>query len=134
MRRSLIIFFVCLFLLPLKVHAEVRTEYEEIPLLYKARATAYCLENKTCTGKDVREGICASGDPRYIGQTIIMYQRLPDGSVGDIIGIYECEDSGCSSHVIDVWCEAEDCQSFMDTVYRDGCQGKIWIQILNAKG
>lgn len=100
------------------------------PVLIKKRATAYCLKGITSTGTQVRSGVAASGDQELIGKTIVMYQRLPGDKVGKIIGIYQVEDSGCSKHVIDVWHEdLERCQQFMDTVYEDGCQGKIYIQI-----
>lgn len=112
-----------------------RTIYAKEPELLKRRATAYCLGGITCTGKEVRPGICASGDESLIGKTIIMYQRLPGNGIGKIIGIYEVEDSGCSDHVIDVWQQdLEDCQSFMNLVYEEGCQGKVWIQILEGIG
>lgn len=100
------------------------------PNLIKKRATAYCLDGKTYTGKEVRKGLVACGDKSLVGSTILMYQRLPNGDVGKLIGIYEVEDTGCSEHVIDVWQPKEECQSFMDKVYEDGCQGKIYIQIL----
>lgn len=109
-------------------------EYEEIPYMYKCRATAYCLDGHTCTGKDVREGICAAGNKDWVGKTVILYQRLPNGKVGEMIGIYEVEDSGCSEYVIDVWRSPEDCQDFMDRIYEDGCQGKVYVQVLEAVG
>lgn len=103
------------------------------PELIKKRATAYNLTGKTCTGKEVREGLAASSDKSLIGKTIIMYQRLPGNEVGEIIGIYEIEDTGdMSEHVIDVWSNVP--QSFMDRVYEDGCEGKVFIQIFEAEG
>jgi len=110
------------------------SEYEEIPYLYKKRATAYCLTGKTYTGKSVRKGIAACGDKRLVGKTCVMYQRLPDGSVGNLIGIYEIEDTGCSEYVIDVWMPSDECQDFMNKVYENGCQGKIFIDVLGADG
>lgn len=107
----------------------------EEPSLIKKRATAYCLKGKTCTGIEVRHGICATGDKELIGKTIILYQRLPGDEIGKIIGIYEVEDSGCSSNVIDVWQQdLEECQNFMNLVYEDGCQGKVWVQIFECCG
>ena len=100
------------------------------PELIKGHATAYCLEGITATGKEVRKGICATGRREWLGKTAIIYQRKPDGSIGQIIGIYEVEDTGCKESVIDVWCPKEECQDFMNRVYEDGCQGRIWIQIL----
>lgn len=105
------------------------------PELVEAKATAYCLQNKTASGEWVRDGICASGNPEYFGKLIIVYQRLPDGSVGELIGIYECKDKGCAKTVIDVWTEDIDkAQDFMDRVYEDGCKGNIYIQVLESDG
>lgn len=62
-----------------------------------------------------------------------MYQRLPSGAVGKMIGIYEIEDTGAmSENVIDVW--QQNSQAFMDEVYEDGCQGKVFIQVIDAQG
>lgn len=103
--------------------------------MVKMRATAYCLHGTTYTGKKTRKGIAATGNKDYLGMTAVVYQRLPDNQVGDLIGIYEIEDTGCKDTVLDVWCEDLDaCQEFMDTVYMDGCQGRVWIQIIDAKG
>ena len=104
------------------------------PNLIKADATAYCLPGKTASGTEVREGICAMSDPNLIGMTAVVYQRMPDGSIGSYIGTYEIEDTGCSDNVIDVWCTEEDCQGFMDSVNENGCKGKVYVQIVNAKG
>ena len=103
------------------------------PELIPKRATAYDLQGTTCTGKQVRDGIAASTEKYMIGKTIAMYQRLPSGSVGKLIGIYEVEDTGAmSTNVIDVW--ASDSQAFMNEVYKDGCEGKVFIQVIDAQG
>lgn len=111
------------------------------PTLIKGYATAYNgPTDTTCTGKPVHKGICG-GCQAYIGKTIILYQRLPDDEVGQILGIYECEDSGPGTdafregRLIDVWCEDMDaCQEFMNRVYEDGCQGHVWIEVIQADG
>lgn len=103
--------------------------------LIKAHATAYCLDGITATGSKVRSGICATGNKEWLGKTVVMYQRLPNGNVGKIIGIYEIEDTGCKPTVIDVWEQDLDkCQEFMNRVYEDGCKGKVYIQIIDAEG
>lgn len=108
---------------------------ESQPELIKMRATAYCLPGKTCTGKEVRIGICATGHREWIGKTCILYQRLPDGEVGEIVGVYEIEDTGCSQNVIDCWYpDLDRCQDFMNRVYEDNCQGRVYVQILDAVG
>lgn len=107
--------------------------------LIKACATAYCLSGTMSNGKEVHEGACASNSGR-LGCIIVMYQRLPDGSVGDYIGTYTVEDTGGSEaikkgYLIDVWKPDMDaCQEFMDAVYEDGCKGKVWIQVINGEG
>lgn len=115
---------------------------EELPdNMIKGFATAYNgPTDHTCTGDEVREGICG-GCKEYIGKTIILYHRLPDNSVGEIIGIYECLDTGTGTQgfqegrVIDVWRPSkEECQEFMNLIYEDGCQGKVWIQVIDAVG
>lgn len=129
LKKIWVLMLVILVTLPLNANAE-----DSDPILIKAHATAYCLNGKTASGTEVREGICAMSDPNLIGMTAIVYQRNPDGSLGEYIGTYEIEDTGCGDYVIDVWCEEEDCQAFMDEVYKNGCQGKVFIQIIEAKG
>ena len=112
---------------------------DDQPTLIKGYATAYNgPTDTTCTGKPVHKGICG-GCSEYLGKTIILYQRLPGDEVGEIIGIYECLDSGDSTdafregRLIDVWCEdLEACQSFMDRVYEDGCKGRVYIQVIEG--
>ena len=106
------------------------------PTLIKGFATAYNgPSDHTYTGKPVHEGICG-GCEAYIGKTIILYQRLPGDQIGEVIGIYECEDTGPGTdgfregRVIDVWKPKDNLQDFMDRVYEDECQGKVWIQIV----
>ena len=113
---------------------------EEQPTLIKGFATAYNgPSDYTCTGKPVHKGICG-GCQAYIGKTIILYQRLPDDEIGQIIGIYECEDTGPGTdgfregRVIDVWMPEDELQDFMDLVYSNGAQGKAWIEVIEADG
>jgi len=103
--------------------------------LLKMKATAYCIQGTTSTGIKTRKGICATGNSEWVGKTVVIYQRLPNEKVGDIIGIYEIEDTGCKPDVIDVWYPTlDECQGFMNRVYEDGCKGKIYVQILDAEG
>lgn len=100
--------------------------------LIPKRATAYCLHGTTYTGTEARLGVAASSEKSLIGKKIAMYQRLPDGSQGKIIGWYSVEDTGpMSENVIDVFQEdLEACQDFMNKVYEDGCGGKVYIKII----
>lgn len=117
------------------------SSYQDEPELIKGYATAYRSDNELCyKGDKVHEGICG-GCKAYYGKTIILYQRLPDNEVGEIIGIYECLDWGPateafqSGKVIDVYKpNLEECQEFMNRIYEDDCQGKVWIQVIDAKG
>lgn len=111
------------------------------PTLIKGYATAYIGESEcTYTGDRVREGICG-GCEAYIGKTIVLYQRLPNDEVGNIIGIYECLDTGMGTEgfkqgkVIDVYKpNLDECQAFMDLIYTNGAKGKVFIQIIDAEG
>lgn len=102
----------------------------------KGHATAYCLPGTTASGLPVQDGICAMNkkvvkEQKLMGKYVALYQRLPDGTVGKEIGIYLIADTGCKKTVIDVWQpNLEQCQLFMNTVYEDGCKGKIYYQIL----
>lgn len=113
---------------------------EEQPTLIKGFATAYNgPSDYTCTGKPVHKGICG-GCQAYIGKTIILYQRLPGDEVGQILGIYECEDTGPGTdgfregRVIDVWEPDDELQDFMELVYSNGAQGRVWIEVIEANG
>ena len=113
---------------------------DEQPELIKGYATAYNgPTDHTCTGKPVHKGICG-GCQAYLGKTIILYQRLPGDEIGQIIGIYECEDTGTGTEgfqqgrVIDVWMPEDELQDFMNRVYEDDCHGKVWIEVLDAEG
>lgn len=114
--------------------------YDNQPELIKGFVTAYNgPTNTTCLGVKCRKGICG-GCKDYLGKTIVLYQRLPDDKIGDIIGIYECLDTGNGTEsfqqgkVIDVWQPEEELQDFVNLTYEDGCQGKVFIQILNGVG
>ena len=113
---------------------------DEQPELIKGYATAYNgPTDTTCTGNKVRKGICG-GCQAYLGKTIILYQRLPGDEIGQILGIFECEDTGPGTEgfqqgrVIDVWCPEDELQDFMNRVYEDDCHGKVWIEVLDAEG
>ena len=98
------------------------------------RTTVYCLDGKTCTGKEVRKGICATGRKEWIGKTAILYERLPNDRLGDMIGIFEIEDSGCNEHVIDVWMPEDEVKKFAERTYEDGCDGKVFVDVIDAVG
>lgn len=109
--------------------------------LIKGYVTVYTSKPNaiTSTGNKVREGICASSK-EYKGKTIIIYQRMPDNSIGNVLGIYECLDTGGTKGikqgiVIDVWKPDDKSKDeFINKSYENDCDGKIWIQILDSNG
>lgn len=114
---------------------------DDQPTLIKGYATAYNgPTDTTCTGDKVRKGICG-GCSEYLGKTIILYQRLPGDEIGACLGIWECLDTGPGTEgfqqgrVIDIWMPEDECQDFMDLIYTNNAQGKVWIQVIEgAKG
>ena len=136
--KRLIFILLIFLLLPIQAEASNDACYDESAMI-KCRATAYYLDGIAASGQEVREGICA-GKEEWFGKTIIVYQRLPGDKVGELIGIYESLDKGGTEAikngwVIDIWQpDLEACQELMDRVYEDGCEGKIFIQVLDAVG
>lgn len=130
----LLIFAVWLFYEDV-VHADGYYDNE----LIAGHATAYTVSGKTASGEYTRPGVAAA-KRSWIGKTVILYQRLPDDSVGDMIGIYEILDTGGTKgikggKVIDIWePSGEAAQEFMNRVYEDGCQGRIYFQLVDAEG
>lgn len=127
---------LCISSMP--VYAE-SIDYGEMADLIPGYATAYNLEGTMANGEQTHPGACASSSDRLYA-IIILYQRLPDDSVGKFIGQYHCCDTGGNPSIkngtlIDVWQPTDfDCYEFMDKVYEDGCQGKVWIQVIFGEG
>ena len=134
MKRVLSAFLVLIFCLaPLKTYAAE-------PELRMMRATAYRDTGRPCkSGVWPHEGVAGARED-LIGKTAIVYQRLPGNKIGEVIGIYEIEDTGITEgvingNVIDIWCPDMDaCQLFMNRVYEDGCRGKVFVQFIDAEG
>lgn len=110
------------------------------PELIKGYVTAYNgPSDTTCMGTKCRKGICG-GCEAYLGKCIVLYQRLPGDKVGDIIGIYECQDTGTGTKsfqegkLIDVWQPKDELQDFINMTYEDGCDGRVFIQVIDAVG
>ena len=100
--------------------------------LIKGRATVYSAEGTTKTGTQTRIGMCASGDKELIGKQVVVYQRLPDNSKGEALGIYTVEDTGCKSNVIDLWYPESISDKVVARTYENGCEGKVYIQIVGV--
>lgn len=57
--------------------------------------TAYCYTgNLTASGEPTVEGVTIAGRQEWLGKTCMMYACNEDGTVGDLIGIYEFTDTG----------------------------------------
>lgn len=134
-RYRILLVLVLILLFPLNTQAGTNVKDD----LKKGCSTAYCLQGTTASGEKVRSGICA-GAESYLGKTIVIYQRLPDGSCGQQLGVFECKDTGGtdaikSGYCIDVWFPDHDtCKGWMNLVYMDGCKGNIYFKVVdNAK-
>lgn len=103
--------------------------------LIKGVSTAYCLQGVTASGEITHEGICA-GAKKYLGKTIEIYQRLPNNTPGRYLGTFQCLDTGNTKAIkkgicIDVWMPNMDkCKEWMNKVYADGCNGRIYFKII----
>lgn len=97
--------------------------------LHECTATYYTLTGTTASGRETRRGIMATS-PDHLGQTALVYER--DGlNVGDLLGIYECLDTGNGKdgaikkgYVIDIWTTPDDIPPTQ----------KVWVQFVDAKG
>lgn len=112
----------------------ISTKADEIEEPRKIFVTAYIIQGTTASGTQTREGVCAM-NRSLLGKTVIIYLMNDDGSVGDVYGIYEVEDTGATrglknGSVVDIWCPSmEDAKRVMaDT------KGVGFIQIIDAEG
>lgn len=93
-------------------------------------ATAYCYGTTTASGKKVREGYAAMARG-YMGKTAIVYENF-DGKPGDLIGIYEIEDTGGDERIkegrcIDIYIPDYD-------AYVEFGRQNVIVFIVDAKG
>lgn len=109
---------------------------------FQMKTTAYCQGYKTCTGDDVRYGICAV-KKSWVGKTAILYEVSDDGSIGDMLGVWECLDTGFGSDsdgdgvgsiqegkVIDIYFPTfDECKEWMKKT-----NGKVYVQLMDAVG
>lgn len=111
-KRLLAVLLVATICFGIAAESKAETEIEFIPMT----ATAYCINGTTATGTHTRKGICA-GSPEHYGEVAMVYKRNKDGSLGDFIGFYECEDTGGApirkGKVLDIWLPTyEECKQF----------------------
>lgn len=97
---------------------------------FHIESTAYCHGEVTAGGHKVREGI-AAGRREWMGQTAILYAD-DNGSIGELIGIYEVLDTGGDARIqngecIDIY--MPDYAAAKEYGRRD-----VWVQIVDAKG
>lgn len=103
--------------------------------------TAYCCGTTTASGTPVREGVAAV-DRKHMGLTAYLYEDQ-NGHPGELIGIYECEDTGKggdkdgdgigsieAGHCIDIY--KPDLESCKDHMRRTS--GKCWVVYIDKKG
>lgn len=92
--------------------------------------TAYCYGEITASGQPVREGIAAA-KKEWIGLTAILYED-EEGSIGDIIGIYELLDTGGDERI-----KAGECIDLY-IPDKEAClewgRRKVWVQLVDACG
>lgn len=109
----------------------------------KIRCTCYCEHGITATGLKTRYGIVAATKD-WIGYTIEINAIAEDGSVGELVGLFEVQDTGNgmdtdgdgkgdsikNGQSIDVWVASlRDAYEWRDT-YGD----YVYIKIFRAKG
>lgn len=135
MRKKLIAFLPIILALLLYVPAKANNEP------FAMHTTAYCQGNITASGAKVRKGICAV-KKEWMGLTAVVYE-YKDGEIGDLIGYYECLDTGFGGDVdgdgigsiesgkcIDIYFPTyEEC---VDWMKKTG--GKVYVQLIDAEG
>ena len=131
----------CLFVIGLLLFAALSAKADEGEP-FKMYTTAYHHGEITASGVPVRRGICAV-KREWMGLTAIVYEYKPDGSMGDMIGIWECLDTGFggdadgdgvgsieSGKVIDMYFPTlEECRDWMEQT-----GGKVYVQLVDAEG
>lgn len=109
---------------------------------FKIYTTAYYYGEITASGAPVREGIAAA-KKEWMGLTAIIYRYEPDGSIGEVLGIFEILDTGFGGDA-----DGDGIGSIQEgkciDIYRSGAAGvqewmeltggKVYVQLINAKG
>lgn len=131
----------CLFVIGILLFVALSAKADEGEP-FKMYTTAYHHGEITASGVPVRRGICAV-KREWMGLTAIVYEYKPDGSMGDMIGIWECLDTGFggdadgdgvgsieAGKVIDMYFPTlEECQEWMEQT-----GGKVYVQLVDAEG
>lgn len=133
--KHLFVILAIVFLFPFNANAKEPDDP------FKINTTAYCCGTTTCTGVPVREGICAV-KKEWIGKTALIYANN-DGEIGELLGIYECLDTGFGADsdgdgigsiqegkLIDVYFPTyEQCKEWMKLT-----GGKVFVQLVDVEG
>lgn len=109
----------------------------------KVRCSCYCEHGTTASGKKTRYGLAAA-KKEWMGYTIELNRVNEDGSIGELIGLWEIADTGAGmdsngdgkgdtiilGQSIDIWMPTlEDAYEWRDT-YGD----YVYFKIFKAKG
>ena len=138
MKRFLIVFLPIIMSFCLSETAKAEEMTDEP---FRILTTAYCQGEKTYTGAKVRYGICAVKE-EWIGKTALVYADC-DGKMGELLGIYECLDTGFggdadgdgigsiqTGKVIDIYFPTiEECYQWMKLT-----DGRVYVQLIDAVG
>lgn len=111
---------------------------------FKIRATCYTeTGNKCANGSYPVEGLSVAGKDEWLGMACIMYAVNEDGSLGDMIGIFQFTDTGYGIDVPDSDKGTIQLGQSID-VYRSNMNGVrdwintygdyVYIQVVPAKG
>ena len=137
MKNSLMILFTALSVLCSStgtVTAHAAHTLEDYAYPQRIRATCYTQTGITKSGQYTRQGILA-GKEEWLGHAAVLYAVNEDGSMGEIIGIYEFLDTGGTKGlkngtVIDVWVDGENGLNEWIKTYGD----YVYLQIVPAQG
>jgi 3D (Asp-Asp-Asp) domain-containing protein len=126
----------------IKAYGPVReSDYYSEP--QEVRCRCYLDSGTTASGKQTRSGVIA-GRKEWIGKVAALYQKNPDGTLGDFIGYYEFLDTGAgidtdgdgigdtikTGNSVDVWVSSKDEAS--DWISKNG--DYVYMQIINGEG
>ena len=134
-----IIFILILLVASIRAHGKENP----FPTPTKIRCTCYVDQGTTASGQETRPGIIA-GKKEWLGRCAVLYRIEEDGSIGDLIGIYEFLDTGAGIDTdgdgkgdsikkglsVDVWQPSiEQAREWIAT-YGD----YVYIQVVEAEG
>ncbi|MCM1039823.1 MAG: hypothetical protein NC434_10915 [Ruminococcus sp.] len=128
-RTQIIIFLAAVLLFSWTSTSRAAETYPSEPFLIES--TAYCYGETTADGSRVRPGIAAA-KREWMGLTAILYEVGADGSIGEVIGLYEIKDTGGDPRIkngtcIDIYIPDE------DACIEYGRQ-QVYIQLVAAEG